>query len=256
MPQIHVLKFGSSVLRSPQDLPAVTAEIARFRETLQPVVAVVSAFAGETDRRIAEADRLGLDSHSPTRAALIAEGEWQSALALTDALKASGARAAALSPADIGLRAKGPRTDGHPVAANMSVLRTKLDEYGILIIPGYSGLDREGNAVLFGRGGSDMTALYLAHALGQPSCRLIKDVDGLYERDPNRFPDARRYETVSTRTAYEVGGVLVQPKAIAFAEAHPLTIEVATMGQAGGSRVFRGAVDLLEEKAKDMALVG
>ena len=256
MPHIHVLKFGSSVLRGSADLPAVTAEIARFRETAQPVLAVVSAFAGETDRRIAEADRLGLDTDSPTRAALIAEGEWQSALALTEAVRASGATAAAVSPADISLRAKGPRTDGHPMAANMTALRARLDEYGILIIPGFSGLDRDGDTVLFGRGGSDMTALYLAHALGQPACRLIKDVDGLYDRDPNRFPDARRYETVSTRTAYQVGGVLVQPKAIAFAEAHPLTIEVATMGQAGGSRVFRGAVDLLEEKAKDMALVG
>ncbi|HEY5404343.1 MAG TPA: hypothetical protein VIK24_15825, partial [Pyrinomonadaceae bacterium] len=47
--QVIVLKFGSSVLRSEDDLPAVVHEIYRWWRTGHHVVAVVSAFGNTTD---------------------------------------------------------------------------------------------------------------------------------------------------------------------------------------------------------------
>jgi len=47
---IVVLKLGGSVLRSGADLPRVVSEIYRHARLGEHVVAVVSAFAGVTDR--------------------------------------------------------------------------------------------------------------------------------------------------------------------------------------------------------------
>ena len=243
MARIHVLKFGSSVLRSEADLPAVATEMLRWRMTGAPVIAVVSAFAGETDRRILEANENGLEAESPARAGLIAAEEFASADALARELEGRGETARALSPAEIRLRAAGNRMDAAPLSLDRRFLEATLEECPLLIIPGYSGIDQLDEPVLLGRGGSDLSALFIAAELGAPECHLIKDVDGLYDRDPNHHADAQRYETVSTLTAYKVGGVLVQPKAISFADTRTLTIHVTAMGAHAGTRIYANAPD-------------
>lgn len=247
MTRFHVLKFGSSVLQSPADLPSAAKEIMRFRESGRHVVAVVSAFSGETDRRIAEADRLGLASDSPARAELIAAGEFESAAALSAHLGQQDIDSIALPPSTFDLRADGPRVDAAPVSLDRHKLRHVVEDKAITIVPGYSGIDANGDTVLLGRGGSDLSALFLAAELGEPACRLIKDVDGLYDKDPNKYPDAKRYLTVSTQMAYRIGGVLVQPKAISYAEMRTLTIEVAKAGQPDSTRIYPGASNKLKE---------
>ena len=57
-PEIVVMKFGSSVLVSPADAPKVASDISAEVRRGRRVVAVVSAFAGETDRLLAEARAL------------------------------------------------------------------------------------------------------------------------------------------------------------------------------------------------------
>ena len=58
---IVVLKFGSSILRSPADAPAVASAVYAHVRAGRRVVAVVSAFGGQTDRLLADARGLGLD---------------------------------------------------------------------------------------------------------------------------------------------------------------------------------------------------
>ena len=72
---VVVLKFGSSVLRGPAQAPAVASEIYRHVRAGRRVVAVVSAFAGQTDRLLAEARGLGLDHDNGLLPAYVAQGE-------------------------------------------------------------------------------------------------------------------------------------------------------------------------------------
>ena len=58
MSAIEILKFGSSVLRSPESLPIAVDEIYRHWRLGCRVLAVVSAFEGVTDRLLREASRL------------------------------------------------------------------------------------------------------------------------------------------------------------------------------------------------------
>ena len=105
---------------------------------------------------------------------------------------------AAIESAPVEHRAHLPRDEF------VGVLRRALAAEGVVVFPGYIATDGHGRTVVLGRGGSDLTALYLAHRLGlvrgsaAARCRLIKDVDGLYERDPAApGPVPARYATAT-----------------------------------------------------------
>ena len=84
-----------------------------------------------------------------------------------------------------------------------------------------------------------MTALFLAHALSAKRCRLIKDVDGLYESDPKAsYVDRpKRYEYLRWDEALALEGGVVQYKALRFAAENKLSFEVTALGGASGTWV-------------------
>jgi homoserine dehydrogenase len=236
---VVVMKFGSSVLAGPADAPAVASDIyAEVRRGCR-VVAVVSAFAGETDRLLAEARGLGLAHDNPLLPAYVVQGEERSAALTALACDRIGLDAATLTVRELGIRAEGPCEHARPVALDRAVLAQALARHEVVVVPGFGALDPDGRAVLLGRGGSDLTALFLAAELGLDHVQLVKDVDGLYDRDPNADPDARRYDQASWAEAKALGGGLVQPDALDLAEARGLCVEVRN--HADGHRTAIGA---------------
>jgi homoserine dehydrogenase len=228
--QIIVLKFGSSVLRSESDLPTAVHEIYRWwREGFQ-VVAVVSAFGNTTDELTQRAREVCDEPNDELVAALLATGEAASSALLGLALNRSGIRAAVLDAEQAGLVTDGPMLDANLTSIDTARLLETLRN-GIVVLPGFVGRDKSGKTTLLGRGGSDLTALFIAQRLGAV-CRLIKDVDGLYTSDPNSTtgPSAARFGRVSYATAARVGGPVVQLKAIDFAEQHRLRFVVSSAG--------------------------
>jgi homoserine dehydrogenase len=233
--RLVVLKFGGSVLRDEASLGSAVHEIYRWRRDGWRTLAVVSALAGRTDELLARASRLGLDADSRARAALAAGGELESAALLAALLERAGVPAACL-PA--GLRARGPVSDAVPVAAGIGRLRAALGRLGVVVCPGFIAHDHRGETVLLGRGGSDLTALCLAKALGAKRCILIKDVDGLYDRDPALpGPPAVRYETAGWDDALATDGSIIQHKAIRFAQRHRLGFELGTLNATAWTRI-------------------
>ena len=233
-----VLKFGSSVLRTSGDLPAVASEIYRHVRDGRKVVAVVSAFAGETDALIAEAAAAGagvLSRHAPR---LISLGEERSAALLAITCETIGLDARILGARAISLRAGGPVNDAEPVGVDADGLRDELARRDVVIVPGFVALGAAGEPVLLGRGGSDLTAVFLAAALGLPETTLMKDVDGVYDRDPaTAGASALRYRRLDWQGAREVAGRLLQPKAIDFAASHEIAIRVLRLNGDDGTLV-------------------
>lgn len=77
MVQIEVLKFGSSVLRSPGDLRIAVDEIYRRWRAGYRVLAVVSAFEGVTNQLLAEAAEIVGNACDEAVAAYVSTGEQQ-----------------------------------------------------------------------------------------------------------------------------------------------------------------------------------
>ncbi len=242
--EIIVLKFGSSVLSTAGDIPNAVHEIYRWYRRGARVVAVVSAIGDTTNRLFEEARGLALDPQSHCLAALLATGERASAALLGIALDRSGIPSRVLDPAEITLTVEGGALDSEPVAADRARCRAFLEEYPVLVIPGFFG-SKEGRTQLLGRGGSDLSAVFLAHLFGATTCRLIKDVDGIYEADPaaGRELPLRRFVSVTYADARRVAGPLIQSKAIAFLEQTRASAEVAALGFPYASKVHEGLTE-------------
>jgi acetylornithine deacetylase len=238
---LTVLKFGGSVLGTARDYAAAVADVRRHQRRGERVLAVVSALKGATDSLLADAHYFGPAPEPAATASLLATGEAASAAKLALALNAAGVEAALLEPGAIGLVTQGPLLDAEPVAVDDDAVRQVLERSGVAVIAGFYGRDTAGGYALFGRGGTDLTALFLAHRLGARGCRLLKNVDGVYERDPaatGRKP--RRYEAISWDDALKLGSRVIQPKALHFARRERIEFEVTAVGAAAGTHVGPG----------------
>ncbi|MBL8900516.1 MAG: hypothetical protein JNM84_22995 [Planctomycetes bacterium] len=231
-----VLKFGGSVLGSAADLPRVVSEIYRWRREGCAVVAVVSAFHGTTDRLFAEARSAVDDADPHAIAEHVARGEHESATRLAFALDRSGVAAAVLTPAALRFVASGPALEATPRALDRAALERVLARGLVAVVPGYAAIDELGRTVLLGRGGSDLSALFLARAL-DARCRLLKDTAGVFERDPALDPRARPFAALSFARALAIGGRVLQPQALRFARARGFAFEVALIGSARSTRI-------------------
>jgi homoserine dehydrogenase len=221
------LKFGSSVLASPEHLANAVHEIYRWWREGKRVVAVVSAIGSTTDRLLAEAKRLSARPDEEATAELLATGEAESVALLKLALAKAGIPASALDAARLGVRTRGPLLDADPVALDADALHAHLRQRPVLVVPGFVGRHDDGRLSLLGRGGSDLTALFLAARLNA-ECRLLKDVPGLFEWDPaSAGPAPRRFATISFADALELDGAILQKKALAFAQSRGLSFLVS-----------------------------
>jgi len=226
-----VLKLGGSVLRGEPDLARATQEVQSWVARGWNALAVVSAFEGVTDSLVKQAKAFGEQPHAEARALLTATGELTSASLLTLSLDSAGIRAAVAAPWSVGLRAVGEPLDAFPQTVNAAAVRVLFEEHHAVVVPGFIGLDEVRQLVLLGRGGSDLSAIFLAEQLGAAKCRLVKDVDGLYEWDPAQpGPSPRRFASLPWSHALTLDGGIVQHKAVRFAQERRLKFEVGAYG--------------------------
>lgn len=234
--QVIVLKFGSSVLRSEKDLPRVVHEIYRAWRNGAQVIAVVSAFGDTTDRLKRRAETVCAQPEKSALASLLATGEAASSALLGLALNNAGIAARVLDAQQVGLRTVGGRLDADPIALDTGRLLVE-SQHAVVVLPGSVGRGENGDTTLLGRGGSDYSALFLAHRL-RASCVLLKDVDGLYTSDPaHTTVRASRFAQVSYDTALQRSGSVVQQKALRFAAANRVRFAITSIGSAAATEI-------------------
>lgn len=233
---IVVLKFGSSVLENHEALPAAVLEIYREIRRGRRVVAVVSAFGNRTDELLASARQLFDEPEPASLARLLETGEAESAATLGLALDQAGVPARILDAGQLSLKTSEEILDAEPHDFDVVRLHHELLAVPVVVVPGFSGKLKNGAPALLGRGGSDLTALFLAHGLRAAECRLLKDVDGLLRvREDGSLDYGTRYATASYDECLRVGGPLIQPKAVEFAQRHGLRFSIARTGSSGGT---------------------
>jgi homoserine dehydrogenase len=241
-PSLCVLKFGSSVLRTSADFPDAVHEIYRYYRRGERIVAVVSAIGGATDALLAAGHELSIRAEPYATAELLATGERTSAALLGVALDRAGIPSRIVDPREVELTAEGGVLDAEPLGVNVERLHSLLREFPVLIIPGFFAVSGSGRTLLLGRGGSDLTAVFLAVALKASRCRLVKDVDGVYDTDPaiETAESPQRFSSLSYADALRVAGPLIQSKTLLFLEQHRWQAEVAALGRGNHTLVHHG----------------
>ncbi len=259
---IVVVKFGSSVLTSTDDIANVVHEIYRHVRQGNRVIAIVSAIGDSTDVLFEEAHQCGGSPKAELLANHVALGEQDSASRIALALDRAGIACAAESPHTLALRTEGPILNARPISICANRLNTLFEHHSVVVVPGYIGVDDDARITLLGRGGSDLSAVFIAHELQAKRCILYKDVDGLYDRDPkNEMGDLedspQRFSSIAYEDALRLDDSILQAKAVLYGFRKAHRFEVAGLNQSystqvgGASTVFASTVANPSGKAID-----
>ncbi|MBC7383725.1 MAG: aspartate kinase [Bacteroidia bacterium] len=87
----------------------------------------------------------------------------------------------------------------------------------MVITQGFIGRNKDNFTVTLGREGSDYSAAIFAFGLDAESVTIWKDVDGVMNADPKKFPDAIKIDALSYPKAIEMayyGATVIHPKTI------------------------------------------
>ncbi|MGN6391097.1 MAG: amino acid kinase family protein [Gemmatimonadales bacterium] len=204
MTQPLVLKFGGDALATPERIAAAARRVVRRRADA-PVVVVASARRGVTDHLLSLVEqvrdasgRVGAGTTSPAADRVVTSGEIVAASLLALALGELGVPAIALEAREAGLRTDPRAAGGALLSVQPARVRRWLDRGIVPVVTGFQGWYR-GRVAALGRGGSDVTAVALAGALGAVGCELVKDPGALHTADPKLIPEARPIPRVDHR---------------------------------------------------------
>lgn len=218
-----VLKFGGTSVATPE-----LREIAirRLKDEIErgcAPVAVVSAM-GRTPEPYATDTLLALiGGRSGTRNSdvLLSCAELISAAVFTDTLQEQGLQAVALSGAQAGIITTGAHGDAKIVRVEPGRVREIIESGAIPIVAGFQGTTEDGDITTLGRGGSDLTAIALGHALDAERVDIYTDVSGAMTGDPRRIAGAHTIERASLEEMTELaehGAKVMHHKAADFAQ--------------------------------------
>ena len=106
---------------------------------------------------------------------------------------------------------------GHINEITYANIEKAFDQYGKIVLPGFYGADETGSVRLFPRGGSDITGAIAAAAVNADKYENWTDVDGVYDSDPNKNPDAKLLSDISfdeMRSLCNRGAFVLHPESL------------------------------------------
>lgn len=192
-----VQKFGGTSVADPERMRAVADHVARTVRRGNQVVVVISAMGKETDELLRLADAVSGVRPNREMDMLITSGERKAMSLLAMAICATGVEAESFTGAQAGFLTDGMHRDAKIVDVRPARIVEALAAGRVAVVGGAQGVAPTDDETFLGRGGSDTTAVALAHALGAESCELYTDVTGVFTSDPRVVDDARRMDRIS-----------------------------------------------------------
>ena len=224
-----VQKYGGTSLADAERIQAAAGRAGGRCRQGHRVVLVGSAQGDTTDDMIQKAASLNRRGSSREMDALLCAGEQISAALTAMAIGALGWPAVSLTGWQAGIATDGVHGNARIQHISGQRIREELDQGKIVVVAGFQGVDAEGDITTLGRGGSDTTAVALAGWLKADKCQIFTDVDGVYDRDPRRFPDATRFGRISYEkmlTLIENGAQVLHDRSVETARDYGIAVEV------------------------------
>ena len=246
-----VVKFGGDALATPERIAAAARRVVLRRRT-HAVVAVASARRGVTDHLLGLVEQVreavperGAPGPSVRAASdrAVASGELVAASLLAVALGELGVGAVVLDAREAGLRSTGEAGGASLTALRPARLERLLARGLTPVVTGFQGWHR-GRLTTLGRGGSDITAVALAGALGAEGCELVKDPGALHTADPRLVPEARPIAHADHRFVAEIalaGARIIHYVAAAQAEREAVPLRFTPLHGSGEPATEVGA---------------
>jgi aspartate kinase len=224
------MKFGGTSVATVERIGQVADRAIAAHRAGSPIVVVVSAIAGETNRLLALAEAVGPGTARRELDLIAATGEQVTAGLMVLAITKRGVAARALLGHQVRIVTNASFGAAQIERVETDAIRAALGLGEIVVVAGFQGVTAAGEITTLGRGGSDTTAVALAAALAARTCEIYTDVDGVYTADPSICPDARKRSRVSFAAMLalaERGAKVLHAPCVAMARDHDVPILVA-----------------------------
>lgn len=182
-----IQKFGGIAMKNEEMRMKCIAHIKNGIHDYGKIVVVVSAIGRykdpyATDSLLSITPALCFDKISSDLIA--ACGELIAASVLSAELKQAGIQNEILYGNQAGIITDGEFGDASIINIETATIEEKLNKLDCVIIPGFQGVNGNGEFMTLGRGGSDLTAVALAAALSASHAEFFKDVPGVMTKNP------------------------------------------------------------------------
>ena len=225
--KLIVMKFGGTSVGSIDKINNV-ANIVEKQLNDKKLIVVLSAMSGVTNKMQEYIDEI--ESNEIIENDLIlTSGEAVSVGLLSAILKKRNIKSIPL----LGWQIPIITDSNHQKAKILNIDKVRIDkylnDYDVLVVAGFQGIDIDGKITSLGRGGSDTTAVAVAAAVDADRCDIYTDVDGVYSTDPNLEPKARKINKLAFEEMLEMsstGAKVLHTRSVELAMKNNLTLQV------------------------------
>lgn len=239
-----VQKYGGSSVADTARILHAAGRIAEAYRQGNKVAVVLSAQGSYTDELLAKAAELYPAANKRELDALLSTGEQQSVALMSIALNGLGCPSVSLNASQAGISATSVYGNARIKSIDKERLQNELERNNIVIVTGFQGINRLGDVVTIGRGGSDTTAVALAVTLNADICEIYTDVDGVYTADPRIVKNARKLREISYDDMLELasaGANVLHNRAVEMAKRYKARLVVrGSFTDAPGTLVREG----------------
>ncbi|MDC3083128.1 aspartate kinase [Pelagibacteraceae bacterium] len=225
--KLIVMKFGGTSVGSIDKINNV-ANIVEKQVNDKKLIVVLSAMSGVTNKMQEYIDEI--ESNEIIENDLIlTSGEAVSVGLLSAILKKRNIKSIPL----LGWQIPIITDSNHQKAKILNIDKDRiykyLNDFDVLVVAGFQGIDIDGKITSLGRGGSDTSAVAVAAAVDADRCDIYTDVDGVYSTDPNLEPKAKKINKLAFEEMLEMsstGAKVLHTRSVELAMKNNLTLQV------------------------------
>jgi aspartate kinase len=244
VPEVIILlivqKYGGSSLADAQRIRRAAQRVAALVKEGHKLIVVVSAQGDTTDLLLQQVPSITTSPSPRELDAYLSSGEQMSAALMAMALEELDIPAVSLTGWQAGLMTDSIHSDARVRGLRGNRIRQELELGNTVVITGFQGVDAAGDITTLGRGGSDTTAVALAAFLNADRCMIYTDVDGIYDRDPRKFPDAVRYDRIGYEPMLALarqGAQVLHDRCVELAQQYQVPIQVLSSFRPGAGTI-------------------
>lgn len=220
-----VMKFGGTSVADIEKIKNVANIIAKEKGRGNDIAVIVSAMGKTTNALTELAHQITDKPNLRELDALLSTGENTSVALLALALNAIGVPAVSFNAWQLGIK-----TNENFGDAEILHIESFGTAYGIVpVITGFQGVTENGDITTLGREGSDTSAVAIAAARCADFCDIYTDVSGVYDKDPNQFTDAKKFDFISYDDMLKMannGAKVLHPRSVLTAQKYNVKVRV------------------------------
>lgn len=250
MASLIVQKYGGTSVANPERIKNVAKRVVKYKKKGYDLVIVVSALGDTTDELIDLAYKVTNDPSEREMDMLISTGEQVSCALLAMAIQRLKVPAISFTGAQVGIITDTSHTKARILDISTERIGEELKKGKVVVVAGFQGISISKEITTLGRGGSDLTAVALAKALGAKICEIYTDVDGVYTADPRIVSNAQKLGRLSYDEMLEMaslGAKVLQARSVEYSKRYGVTMHVRSSFSNADGTIISKEVKAMEK---------